>query len=220
MRWTERQRAMLREMGVRLWLPEDAEAPPVAEVAVRDAPTAPETGGAPQRAEARAAPAPMPRRAPADSAREPTRAPGLAPADWLVVSEPLDRADPEQEQLLDNMLRAIGLALVAPNRERRAVFCAIAPGPASAATRVSDQAALRTAIATVAPRCILALGRPGAAALLGDDVPIGGLRGRVHAHAGVPVVVTFSLVFLLRHPAEKAKAWADLCLAVGSGLSA
>jgi len=100
--------------------------------------------------------------------------------------------------------------------ERRAVFCPLAREPASAATRAGDQAALRTAIATVAPRCILALGRPGAAALLGDDVPIGGLRGRVHTHAGVPVVVTFSLVFLLRHPAEKAKAWADLCLAVGA----
>jgi DNA polymerase len=30
----------------------------------------------------------------------------------------------------------------------------------------------------------------------------------------VPVVVTFSPAFLLRHPEEKAKAWADLCLAV------
>jgi DNA polymerase len=50
--------------------------------------------------------------------------------------------------------------------------------------------------------------------LLGAAAPLGGLRGRVHGHDGVPVVVTFSLAYLLRHPAEKAKAWADLCLAV------
>jgi DNA polymerase len=68
----------------------------------------------------------------------------------------------------------------------------------------------------VAPRCVLALGRGAAAALLGAAAPLGGLRGRVHARAGVPVVVSFSLAFLLRHPAEKAKAWADLCLAVGA----
>ena len=144
------------------------------------------------------------------------RLPGLAPADWLVVAEPLDDSDPQQQQLLDNMLRAISVALVAPDRERRAVFCALAAGQPTAATRAGEQAALQAAIATVAPRSILAFGKAGAAALLGDDAPLGGLRGRVHMHAGVPVVVTFSLAFLLRHPAEKAKAWADLCLAVGS----
>ena len=238
MRWTERQRAMLREMGISLWLPDvaataadsEAVAAPAASRAEAGAVAAPAAAAAAKRADGEAVAAPaVSARAEAGSATRgrgveenatSARLPGLAPADWLLVAEPLDAGDPQQQQLLDNMLRAIGLALVAPNRERRAVFCAIAPGPASAATRASDQAALRTAIATVAPRCILALGRPGAAALLGDDVPIGGLRGRVHAHAGVPVVVTFSLVFLLRHPAEKAKAWADLCLAVASGLSA
>jgi len=161
-----------------------------------------------------------PRQRSADQHAATARVPGLAPADWLVVAEPPDDADPQQQQLLDNMLRAIGVALVAPDRERRAVFCALAAGPAGAATRASDQAALQAAIATVAPRCILAFGRAGAAALLGDDAPLGGLRGRVHTHAGVPVVVTFSLAFLLRHPAEKAKAWADLCLAVGSLVAA
>jgi DNA polymerase len=30
----------------------------------------------------------------------------------------------------------------------------------------------------------------------------------------VPVVVSFAPAFLLRHPVDKAKAWADLCLAV------
>ncbi len=231
MRWTERQRAMLREMGIPLWIPE-VEAKPAEEAVVAPAVSSrAETGAVaasalqnrPDRGAAAAPAAPL--RADASSSARPRRSeenattarlPGLAPADWLVVAEPLDDGDPQQQQLLDNMLRAIGVALVAPDRERRAVFCALAAGKATAATRASDQAALQTAIATAAPRCLLAFGKAGAAALLGDDAPLGGLRGRVHMHAGVPVVVTFSLAFLLRHPAEKAKAWADLCLAVGS----
>jgi len=231
MRWTERQRAMLREMGIHLWAPEVATTPAENEAVVAPAaPSRTEAGAvvAPAlqgRAERGAAAPSMSLRADPTSTARPRRAeenattarlPGLAPADWLVVAEPLDDSDPQQQQLLDNMLRAIGVALVAPDRERRAVFCALAAGQASAATRAGDQAALQAAIATVAPRCILAFGKAGAAALLGDDAPLGGLRGRVHANAGGPVVVTFSLAFLLRHPAEKAKAWADLCLAVGS----
>jgi uracil-DNA glycosylase family 4 len=223
MRWTERQRAMLREMGIHLWAPEAAPTLPTtsADAGVGVATAVRGSAGA----GAVVAPA-VPTRAAADAAAalrlrvaEPTattaRLPGLAPADWLVVAEVLDDGDPQQQQLLENMLRAIGVGLVAPDRECRAVFSPVG-GTANAATRASDQAALQAAIATVAPRCILAFGRAGAAALLGDDAPLGGLRGRVHAHAGVPVVVTFSLAFLLRHPAEKAKAWADLCLAVGS----
>jgi DNA polymerase len=220
MRWTERQRAMLREMGIHLWAPEPAPpaVPTVADAGVAVALTAQpcaEAGAVPAmtaRAEAGATPR---SRGPEPTATT-TRLPSLAPADWLVVAEPLDGGDPQQQLLLDNMLRAIGIALVAPDRGRRAVFCPLAAGLADAATRASDQAALQAAIETVAPRCIVALGRAGAAALLGADAPLAGVRGRVHGHAGVPVVVTFSLAYLLRHPAEKAKAWADLCLAVGS----
>ena len=197
---------MLREMGIRLWLPEDEPAPEASVVAATAAAAAiaEEAKPAVRSSSASssvtvAAPAP---RAAAVRAEEPQRLPGLAPADWLVVGDALDPADPQQQQLLENMLRAIGVGLVAPTREHRAVYV------------VADAAPITAAIAAVAPRCVLALGRASAAALLGADVPLGGLRGRVHAHAGVPVVVTFSPAFLLRHPAEKAKAWADLCLAV------
>ena len=199
MRWTERQRAMLREMGIRLWLPEDAPATATSVVAATAA-------GATIANEAKpsSSVAVVPPPAGAMRAEEPRRVPGLAAADWLVVGDALDPADPQQQQLLENMLRAIGVGLVAPTREHRAVYV------------VADAAPITAAIATVAPRCVLALGRASAAALLGADAPLGGLRGRVHAHAGVPVVVTFSPAFLLRHPAEKARAWADLCLAVGA----
>jgi len=213
MRWTERQRAMLREMGVRVWLPEDASATSVVAATaatVEEArpqrqpsstPSAPRTAAAPSS------------RAVAAAADEPQRMPGLAPADWLVVGDALDAADPQQQQLLENMLRAIAVGLVAPTRERRAVYVAV---DAPAANGAPGNASLAAALAVVEPRGVLALGRAAAAALLGADAPLGTVRGRVHAHAGLPVVVTFSLAFLLRHPAEKAKAWADLCLAVGA----
>jgi len=209
---------MLREMGVRLWAPDDAGVPVVAEPEARVAATV----GAEARLESNARPSAPPRdaaetprepsRAVAATAREAQRMPGLASADWLVVADPLDPADPQQQQLLDNMLRAIGIGLLAPNRERRAVLFAIEGAGAIDMPGAADR--LRAALDVVAPRCVLAFGRAAAAALLGADVPVGDLRGRVHAHAGVPVVVTFTLAFLLRHPAEKAKAWADLCLAV------
>ena len=200
MRWTERQRAMLREMGIRLWLPEDAPAAATSIVAATAA-----GGTIAKEAKPSSSVAFVPPPAGAMRAEEPRRVPGLAAADWLVVGDALDPADPQQQQLLENMLRAIGVGLVAPTRERRAVYVV-----------ADDTAQIAAALAAVAPRCVLALGRASAAALLGADAPLGGLRGRVHAHAGVPVVVTFSPAFLLRHPAEKARAWADLCLAVGA----
>jgi DNA polymerase len=68
---------------------------------------------------------------------------------------------------------------------------------------------------------ILAMGRYAAQALLAQTVsnpvpPLGQLRGVVHAYQGIPVVVTYSPAFLLRNSGEKAKAWADLCLAKAS----
>ena len=43
---------------------------------------------------------------------------------------------------------------------------------------------------------------------------IGRLRGRAHQYNGVPVVVTYHPAYLLRNLPDKAKAWADLCLAL------
>ncbi len=55
------------------------------------------------------------------------------------------------------------------------------------------------------------LRRPDTAA--SPSEPVGKLRGRVHSYNGVPVVVTYHPAYLLRNLPEKAKAWADLCLA-------
>ena len=220
MRWTERQRAMLREMGVQLWSREPAL---VEERATADA-VALRT---PERRPP--APSPMMRVDAVHRVAEPRPAakpvPGIevavTAADWLVVGEPLDPADRQQELLLDNLLRAIGASRNAPTRENRVAFVVLTEraGASPALPGVDDRALMSAAIAAAAPRCVIALGRAAAATLLGRDEPIGALRGQGHRRGDVPVVVTFSLAFLLRHPAEKARAWLDLCLAVSASVA-
>ena len=61
---------------------------------------------------------------------------------------------------------------------------------------------------------ILAMGRFAIQSLLGTTEPMGKLRGHLHDFQGVPVVVTYPPSSLLRTPADKAKAWADLVLAL------
>jgi uracil-DNA glycosylase family 4 len=122
-------------------------------------------------------------------------------------------------KLLDNMLRAIGLARDEAAPERAVFICNTLkcrpprnrnPQPAET-TRCAPY--LERQIALVQPRLLLAMGRFAAQALLGSDEPIGRLRGRVHDRAGVPVIVTYHPAYLLRTLADKARAWEDLCLA-------
>ena len=65
----------------------------------------------------------------------------------------------------------------------------------------------------IQPRLILAMGRFAAQTLLATDATIASLRGRVHAYAGVPLIVTYHPAYLLRNLPDKAKAWADLLFA-------
>jgi uracil-DNA glycosylase family 4 len=147
---------------------------------------------------------------------------GDAPADWMVVGDPPGAAECDEGRpfagesavLLENMLAAVGL------RRGKGVFITNVlkcpppdnrnPGPPELA-----QAAplLRRQVALVQPRVILAMGRFAVQALLQTTEPIGKLRGRVHDYNGVPVVVTYPPAYLLRNLPDKAKAWADLCLA-------
>lgn len=69
---------------------------------------------------------------------------------------------------------------------------------------------LEQQIALIAPRLIIALGKVAAQSLLGTDRPLHQLRGAPVTYAGIPVVVTYHPAYLLRAPADKAKAWADL----------
>jgi DNA polymerase len=152
---------------------------------------------------------------------------GHPQAQWMIVGEaPGEQEDRQGEpfvgpagQLLDNMLRAIGLTRGEAGPARQ-VFIANTlkcrppknrnPEPAETAQCAPF---LERQIALVRPRIILAMGRFAAQALLASDEPLGRLRGRVHQYRGVPVVVTYHPAYLLRTPTDKARAWEDLCLA-------
>jgi DNA polymerase len=218
MRWSERQRAMLAEMGLRLWLPETA---PV------DADAA-EAGGAPVVVDAAAVAGASVARQSTSRNRAAADGAAVVRADWLVVGEAADdeRADApfagRAGQLLDNMLLAIGLSRgdAAPARRAHALpaFEGTPGGDDSAAALAFErwEAILATELERVGARVVLALGRGIAQALLRSTEPFGKLRGRVHRYRGLPLVVTFAPAYLLRHPEDKAGAWDDLCLAVQS----
>ena len=157
---------------------------------------------------------------------------GHLQAHWLVVGEaPGEQEDQQGEpfvgaagQLLDRMLAALGLTRAddGPQPPRQRVYIANTlkcrpprnrnPAPAELA---SCEPFLVRQIELLKPRLILAMGRFAVQALLRSDDAIGKLRGRVHRYQGVPLVVTYHPAYLLRNPADKAKAWEDLCLAAG-----
>jgi DNA polymerase len=59
----------------------------------------------------------------------------------------------------------------------------------------------------------VALGRHAAHSLLKTELPLARLRGQRHDYHGTPLIVTYHPAYLLRSPADKRKAWDDLCLA-------
>jgi DNA polymerase len=156
---------------------------------------------------------------------------GHLQAHCMVVGEaPGEQEDAQGEpfvgaagQLLDRMLAALGLGRgdgTAAGSPAQQVFIANTlkcrpprnrnPSPEELA---ACRPFLQRQVALVQPRVILAMGRFAVQSLLDSDAPIGRLRGTVHRWHGVPLVVTYHPAYLLRQPADKAKAWDDLCLA-------
>lgn len=269
----ERQRAMLAEMGVRVWQPlaapdaaptEAVAAPRVAERrdamhdaeparaasaarAPRPAAEAPQAVGepAPLRiqgdrpagvaamswpqleaavADCRACKLCERRRNTVFGVGQPPAVPGAAPrADWMIIGEaPGENEDLQGEpfvgqagRLLDNMLRAMGLA----RHENVFIANVLKCRPPGNRNPEPEEVAqcepfLQRQIELVQPRVILAMGRFAVQSLLRTQEPIGRLRGQPHRYHGVPVVVTYHPAYLLRNLPDKAKAWTDLCLAM------
>lgn len=155
-----------------------------------------------------------------DGRREPVLGVGDAQADWLIVGEPPnedeDRAgEPfvgDGGKLLDNMLQALGLGRHDRVYLANVIKCRPSniPGPDEVAR---CEPFLRRQVELLRPKVILAMGRLAVQTLLASSDPLGKLRGRPHTYHGVPVVATYHPMYLLRNPADKARAWADLCLA-------
>jgi DNA polymerase len=265
----ERQRAMLREMGVHVWLPQgEAQEAVVAERSAQVKEEGPRPGGTEQSA--------LPPRRMADKAfafvpppdKESPGAPlplqeldwqALAAAaagcqacglcagrknstlqepqeavqcDWLVLGDPPDEDEDRLGQpfaaqagtLLDNMLKAAGVRRGGQGRTGAYLSNVVKCRPPSA--RLPQAAELQQCaqylqreIDLVKPKLILAMGRFATQLLLQEypeqvALPLGKQRGNVYRYRGIPVVVTYHPKLLLRASADKAKAWADLCLAM------
>jgi len=142
---------------------------------------------------------------------------------WLIVADMPPEADGRHGEpfagdagrLLDNMLRALQLHSGAVPVHLMRAHRGAAASNTHAGLRPFDESFAAHG-AAVAPRLVLALGPLAAQSLLQRAEPLGKLRGRVAdiaALPGVPVVATYHPAYLLRNPADKARAWADLCLA-------
>lgn len=157
---------------------------------------------------------------------------GHRQAEWMFVGEaPGAEEDARGEpfvgqagKLLDNMLASIGLSRegATPHSVYIANVLKCRP-PGNRNPEASEVAQcepfLMRQIDLVSPRVIVVMGRFAAQSLLRTDASIASLRGTVHSVASargrsVPVVVTYHPAYLLRDLAQKAKSWADLCLAL------
>ncbi|MFM0637460.1 uracil-DNA glycosylase family protein [Paraburkholderia metrosideri] len=150
-------------------------------------------------------------------------------ADWMLIGEaPGENEDRLGEpfvgqagKLLDNMLRSLMLARDSNVYIANVIKCR----PPGNRNPEPDEVArcepyLQRQVALVKPKLIVALGRFAAQSLLRTEASISSLRGRVHEYEGVPVIVTYHPAYLLRSLPDKAKAWADLCLARDTWLAA
>ena len=269
----DRQRAMLQEMGVRVWMPGPAfalqggepqrpadaltvksvsDAVPVATTQRVPAPpsliSAPAVAGLARPALATTALdlGSLDWQSLADSAQN-CQACGLcagrkhstlrppaeaAQVDWFFVGDPPDEDEDLQGQpfagqagaLLDNMLKAMGAHRGGAGASGAYVTNIVKCRPPGARLPQADELAqcsayLQRELALVRPKVIVAMGRFAVAQLLGEHVestalPLGKQRGTVYRYQGIPVVVTYAPKVLLRASADKAKAWADLCLAL------
>ena len=151
-------------------------------------------------------------------------------AEWMLIGEaPGAEEDARGEpfvgqagRLLDNILANVGLTR--SGRTPQSVYIANVlkcrpPGnrnPEPSEVAQCEPFLLRQ-IELVKPKLIVVMGRFAAQSLLRTDASIASLRGRVHrvdvAGREIPVVVTYHPAYLLRNLADKAKVWADLCLA-------
>jgi len=138
---------------------------------------------------------------------------GDAPGrDDVVASKPFMGA---AGQLLDKMLAAIGLARGNEDAATSAYLTNVLPWRPPGDRDATDeeiammQPFLARHITLVKPRVVIAMGNTACAALLGQG-SVARLRG-TWAHAeGVPVMPMTHPTDLLRNPAAKREAWADL----------
>ena len=230
---TERQRAMLKVMGLRVW-PAQPVVKPVrparaAAMATREAPAGPFPEGVGQMdwpALRQAVEACTACRL-CQGRTQTVFGVGNARAHWMLVGEaPGEQEDAQGEpfvgksgQLLDNILRALKLTRTdGPPEQQVYIANTVKCRPPDNRNPEADELAqcepfLLRQLALVRPRVIVAMGPFAVQSLLRNTEPIGRLRGQVHRYQGVPLIVTYRPAYLLHNMPDKAKAWDDWCLA-------
>lgn len=142
-------------------------------------------------------------------------------ASWLFVGE-APGADEDRQgepfvgragQLLNAMLFALGL-----KREEVYIANVLKCRPPGNRDPQPDEVEkcepfLIQQIDLIRPKLIVALGRHAAHSLLKTEAPLSKLRGQRLNYRGTPLVITYHPAYLLRSPADKRRAWDDLCLA-------
>ena len=159
--------------------------------------------------------------------KSPVHGVGERRARWMVIADAPTEVEDAQGglfsgpsgKLLDNMLKALGLSRQTADGGGVYITSPLQCRPPSQRNPEPQELAtcapyLARQVALVQPQIILAMGRFAVQSLLQTAEPIGKLRGRLHSVQGVPTVVTYHPEYLLRTQADKAKAWADLLLAL------
>ena len=148
---------------------------------------------------------------------------GNRSAKWMLIGEgPGEQEDIQGKpfvgasgQLLQKMLGAMNL-----NPDTDVYICNVVKcrPPSNRNPELAEINACKnylfSQIALVKPQIIITLGRFAAQTLLNTTKATGRLRGDIHKYQDIPLIVTYHPSYLLRNPAAKKDAWADLQLAM------
>lgn len=160
--------------------------------------------------------------------RKPVYGNGAQQALWLVAAGASTASDEKERQplsgepgkLLANMLAAVDLSRESNVYVTNLIKCRPATANGGDRAPTADEAAacrpyLERELVLSGAGMLLTLGQVAANALQGKPLqePLAGSRGQVHKLNGVTLVSTLHPGELLRRGADKALAWADLCLA-------
>ena len=153
--------------------------------------------------------------------------------DWLVITDPPNEEEERrgelfvnaEGELFDAMLQALGMSRQATAGHKVTAVVPVLKCRVPAQRNPHSEelaqcrAYLERQVTLLEPQVIIAMGRWAVQSVLSPTssetalLPLGKLRGQVHRFANTPLVVTYHPQSLLRTPLDKAKAWADLCLA-------
>ena len=233
----KRQRAMLKEMGVRVWQPLPDVAPATPAITVTPASPVDEplnamnSGASLARIHSPEAPF-YPKKQPVQAFSASPQADNTAPAwrvgtaqtlyagtavqaaaRWLVLLESPASALQNGFNPLDGDAGKLLDNMLRAARLHTAAGVLLAP-LVRAGTGGDLPGALAELLASAKANVVLVMGRLAAQALLQSPEPLAKLRGQIHAVQGQQVIITIDPTYLLRNPLEKAKAWDDLCLAI------